>query len=171
MPIDLNEHFKKKNSSGNGGGGGSGGGGGGNIEPPLKPPEFLKNLGKKAGILYGVLIILVLLFLAKPYSIINSGEVGIMVTAGKYDTVPLQPGIHFHIPVLQKIIVVDTKVRIINYRGGQPSGMGQAREGIIANDQITVLDRRIGGYVLSPPGNHFFGPVFWKPETDRSGAP
>lgn len=42
---------------------------------------------------------------------------------------------------------------------------------LVQGDQITVLDRRIGGYVLSPTGNHFFGPVFWKPETDRSGAP
>ncbi|HKJ91497.1 MAG TPA: ABC transporter substrate-binding protein, partial [Oceanipulchritudo sp.] len=34
---------------------------------------------------------------------------------------------------------------------------------LVQADQITVLDARIGGYVLSPSGNHFFGPVAWEP--------
>jgi peptide/nickel transport system substrate-binding protein len=33
---------------------------------------------------------------------------------------------------------------------------------LVQGDQITVLDSRIAGYVLSPTGNHFFGPVYWK---------
>jgi peptide/nickel transport system substrate-binding protein len=33
---------------------------------------------------------------------------------------------------------------------------------LVQGDQITVLDRRVGGYLLSPTGNHFFGPVYWK---------
>jgi peptide/nickel transport system substrate-binding protein len=33
---------------------------------------------------------------------------------------------------------------------------------LVQGDQITVLDKRIGGYVLSPTGNHFFGPVYWE---------
>ncbi|NDV60829.1 ABC transporter substrate-binding protein [Puniceicoccales bacterium CK1056] len=32
---------------------------------------------------------------------------------------------------------------------------------LVQGDQITVLDRNIGGYALSPTGNHFFGPVYW----------
>jgi peptide/nickel transport system substrate-binding protein len=32
---------------------------------------------------------------------------------------------------------------------------------LVQADQITVMDRRIGGYQLSPTGNHFFGPVYW----------
>ena len=45
MPADLNDYFKKKN------GGSSGGGGDNDNRTPLnmEPPEFLKNLGKKAG--------------------------------------------------------------------------------------------------------------------------
>lgn len=35
---------------------------------------------------------------------------------------------------------------------------------LVQADQITVLDRRIAGYVLSPSGNHFFGPVRWAGE-------
>ncbi len=33
---------------------------------------------------------------------------------------------------------------------------------LVQGNQITVLDRRIGGYVLSPAGNHFLGPTYWK---------
>ena len=33
---------------------------------------------------------------------------------------------------------------------------------LVQGNQITVLDSRIGGYVLSPSSNHFFGPTFWK---------
>lgn len=140
MPIDLNDHFNKKKAEG----GGSGNGPRGPIEPPLKPPEFMKHLGKKAGILYAILIVLVLLFMTKPYVVINSGEVGILATAGKFEPIPLQPGIHFHIPIIQRIIVVDTKVRIINYRGQEDIGrnLSADRDGIISNDMITVLDSR-----------------------------
>jgi peptide/nickel transport system substrate-binding protein len=33
---------------------------------------------------------------------------------------------------------------------------------LVQADQITVLNRRVEGYVLSPSGNHFFGPVYWQ---------
>lgn len=33
---------------------------------------------------------------------------------------------------------------------------------LVQGNQITVLDHRIGGYVLSPAGNHFLGPTYWK---------
>lgn len=42
---------------------------------------------------------------------------------------------------------------------------------LVQGEQITVLDARIGGYVLSPTGNHFFGPVYWKPAEATSGTP
>jgi peptide/nickel transport system substrate-binding protein len=32
---------------------------------------------------------------------------------------------------------------------------------LVQADQITILDSRVAGYVLSPSGNHFFGPVQW----------
>jgi len=35
---------------------------------------------------------------------------------------------------------------------------------LVHGEQITVLRREIEGYVLSPTGNHFFGPVSWSAE-------
>lgn len=158
MPIDLNEHLRKKNrtfnpdenrgedrndSEGKGKGGGfGGGGGGGGFQPPFQTPDLFKGMGKKAGFIYALIIAIVLIALTKPFTIINSGEVGIKVTAGKFDNIPLQPGLHFFIPVLQKIILVDTKVRIINFSSTEDMGIRGRSEGILSNDAISVLDAR-----------------------------
>ncbi|PKN15247.1 MAG: hypothetical protein CVU67_01615 [Deltaproteobacteria bacterium HGW-Deltaproteobacteria-24] len=133
MPID-NDYFKnrQKQSGGNSGGG--------SYQPPFEPPEFFKNLGKKAGFIYAVVIIIAVMFVAKPFVIIESGQVGIKVTAGKYEAEPLRPGFHLYIPVIQKVIVVDTKVRLINYRTVEEiSGFDS---GIKLNPAINILDAR-----------------------------
>jgi regulator of protease activity HflC (stomatin/prohibitin superfamily) len=135
MPID-NDYFKnrqKQNSEGNNNGGG-------NYQPPFETPEFLKNLGKKAGFIYAVVIVIAIMFVAKPFAIIESGQVGIKVTTGKYDEMPLNPGFHLYIPVFQKVIVVDTKVRLLNYRSVEE--MSGFDAGIKINPAINILDAR-----------------------------
>ena len=55
MPADLNDYFKKKNGGGNGN---NGGGDNDNRTPfNMEPPDFMKNLGKKAGLLYVLIAI------------------------------------------------------------------------------------------------------------------
>ena len=143
MPIN-NDYFKNRqqnnDSKNSGNNNGNNNGGGSNYEPPFEPPEFFNKLGKLGNGAYIIIAIVVLLVLAKPFVIINSGEVGIKVTTGKYETEPLQPGFHIYIPVIQKVITVDTKVRLINYKSLEGmSGMGQ---GIKINPAITILDAR-----------------------------
>ncbi|WP_200762720.1 prohibitin family protein [Nitrosophilus alvini] len=129
MPADLNDYFKKKMDENKGNEGG--------------PPQFLKDFGKKATLIYIAATIIILIIIAKPYVIVNSGEVGIKVTAGKYDPMPLEPGIHFFIPGIQKVIKVDTKVRIINYKSSAArEGFRDIGEGIKVNPAISVLDAR-----------------------------
>jgi len=141
MPID-NDYFKNRQSS-NGGGGNKGGdnGGGGNFQPPFETPEFFKNFGKKAIFIYIIAFIIIVLAMAKPYAIINSGEVGIKVTTGKYEPEPLTPGIHLFIPGVQKIIVVDTKVRLMNYKSRNDE-INSFDSGIKVNGAIQILDQR-----------------------------
>ena len=134
MPID-NDYFKNRQQ-----GNKPSGGGGGNFQPPFETPEFFKNFGKKAGMLYLVIILIGALFLFKPFVIIESGQVGIKATTGKYDEVPLNPGFHLYIPVFQKVIIVDTKVRLLNYRSVEE--MSGFDAGIKINPAISVLDSR-----------------------------
>jgi regulator of protease activity HflC (stomatin/prohibitin superfamily) len=135
MPID-NDYFKNRQKQ-NSGGSDNGGGG---YQPPFETPEFFKNLGKKAGFIYAVVIIITVMFIAKPFVIIESGQVGIKATTGKYDEVPLNPGFHLYIPIFQKVIVVDTKVRLLNYRSVEE--MSGFDAGIKLNPAINILDAR-----------------------------
>jgi len=138
MPID-NDYFKNRQNK-SGGSNNNNNNGGGDYQPPFETPDFFKNLGKGSGLIYGILIVAVLLFMAKPFVIINSGEVGIKVTTGKYEPMAMQPGFHLYVPVVQKVIVVDTKVRLINYKSVEDmSGFG---DGIKVNPAINILDAR-----------------------------
>jgi regulator of protease activity HflC (stomatin/prohibitin superfamily) len=145
MPADLNDYFNKNNK----------GGSGGDDKKPNRPqrpkrdtPNFLNEFGKKTGLMYAIIGLIALLVIAKPFVVINSGEVGIKATAGKYEKDPLRPGLHFFIPFLQQVMVVDTKVRSINYtasRGHDMSSrsykMGGA-SGVMNVPSISALDAR-----------------------------
>jgi len=133
MATDMNDYFNKKKS-------GPGGGGGG-FTPP-KPPkmEFSMGKGKSALLLFGVVVVIFFL-IAKPFVIITEGERGILATNGKYEPNALLPGLHFIIPVIQKVYLVDTKVRIINY-ASRIERTGAEGEGLEVRPAITVLDKR-----------------------------
>lgn len=138
MPID-NDYFKNRQQQNKNNGGGSNGGG--NFQPPFEPPEFFKNFGKKAGFIYVVIIVAALLFIAKPFITIESGYVGIKQTLGKYDETPLRPGFHIVVPFYQKVFIVDTKVRLMNYKSLQDISSG-FDSGIRVNPAINILDSR-----------------------------
>jgi regulator of protease activity HflC (stomatin/prohibitin superfamily) len=138
MPVDLNDYFKKK--SGSSGGGGDGGGN--RPTPNMETPDFMKNLGKKAGFLYVIIAIVVLVVISKPFVVINSGEMGIKATAGKFDPIPLNPGFHLYLPFIQSIFIVDTKVRIMNYTSGSDLETTRRGSGIKNKNAISVLDAR-----------------------------
>ncbi len=138
MPID-NDYFKNRqqqNQNNNQNRNSNGGG----YEPPFSMPEF-KGFGKNVGLIYGVIIIAALLFFVRPFVIINSGEVGLVKTLGKYESQPLYPGFHFIIPLAQRVDVVDTKVRVINYKTLEDIGSTKD-SGILVNPAISVLDSR-----------------------------
>jgi len=133
MATNYNDYFKKNNNDNNN----SNNGGGSNFTPP-EIPNFLN---KPIVWIIGILIILGIF--AKPFVVINQGEVGILSTTGKYDPVPLKAGMHFYIPILQKVYVVDTKIHIINYkRMAEAGSMNDTRGGIKLYPAINVLDSR-----------------------------
>lgn len=128
------EEEKKNPFSGGNGGGGRGNGGGGN-----RTPDFMKDFGQKAGVIYAVVGLVLLLVMAKPFAVINSGEVGILVTLGKYQDEPLYPGFHIVMPFAQKVIVVDTKVRVTNYNRTE---IVRDTRSINQKPPISILDKR-----------------------------
>ena len=133
MPADLNDYFNKKNSDKKGG----------NLN--FKIPNF-GGMGKFSGVLYAIIAIIALLVIAKPFVTIQSGEVGIKSNLGKYDSTPLGAGLHFFVPFIQDVFVVDTRMRIINYTSSEdlssdmPAKSGAG--GIIRKNSLSVLDSR-----------------------------
>ncbi|RLA60780.1 MAG: prohibitin family protein [Epsilonproteobacteria bacterium] len=138
MPADMNDYFKKKkpgNTTNN-----NNGAGGNNFENPLG------NMGKGAPWVFAIIAIGFALFVLKPFTIINSGEVGIKINTGKFEEKPLKAGLHFFIPVLQKIIPVNTRIRLITYSNVSTGALGDNYRGyeggLRRNPAITVLDKR-----------------------------
>lgn len=145
MPIDLNEHLKRKNKGytpdENKDKGQPNHNSNRGFQSP-RMPNFTMPNGKKMAGVYVVVILVILFFLLKPFTIINSGEVGVKITTGEFDPTPLQPGIHFFIPGIQKIIAINTKVRIAEFTGSDGAGLRSRDEGSLKNQAISVLDSR-----------------------------
>ncbi|MDQ1299235.1 MAG: hypothetical protein QG558_1774, partial [Campylobacterota bacterium] len=132
MASDMNDYFQKKKNENQKKGDSQG----------PKMPKFDFNMsGQKAGTFWVIGGIALLLLLAKPFVIITEGERGILATNGKYEDRALMPGLHFLVPGFQKIYLVDTKVRIINY-ADKMDRASTAGDGILLKPAITVLDKR-----------------------------
>jgi len=131
----MNDYFKKKKPSNNTQG---------NSNNSFQNP--MGNMGKGAPWIFIVLAAAFALFALKPFTIINSGEVGIKINTGKFEDTPLEPGLHFFIPVFQKIVPVNTRIRLITYSdistGALGDGYRNYEGGLKRNPAITVLDRR-----------------------------
>ena len=127
MPADLNGWNNKKETP--------------KFEPPkFEPPKFIKNGGN---FIIVILIVAFLIFLFRPWVIINEGEVGILSTTGKFSDKPLTPGMHFYMPLIQKVIIVDTKVHMITYKRRPEAGsMPDRYKTIRIYPAINVLDAR-----------------------------
>ncbi len=144
MPADMNDYFKKKQPNG-----------GGNNKAPNNrvSPQNGGNQGggfQSPSWIFILLSIVAALVFFKPFTIINSGEVGIKVNTGKFDEKPLNAGLHFYIPMIQKIITVNTKIKQIIYSnennvigGGGYKRLNDIEDnGVIHNRAIPVLDKR-----------------------------
>ncbi|PAU99560.1 prohibitin family protein [Helicobacter sp. TUL] len=148
MPIDLNEHLKNKRAQMNNNKRPEPKRNDNNNKPPFGGGNNFDNIGnflpsgKKLAILIILVAIILILIIERPFVIINSGEVGIKATTGKYEPTPLQPGLHFFIPFFQEVIVVDTRVRTINFSRTEDMGAIAKNQGIFRNDAISVLDSR-----------------------------
>jgi len=138
MASDMNDYFNKKKSEGGPKKSTGGSGGGGPKGPQMPNIDF--NMGGKSGIVYFIIAVVVMMVLAKPFTIIEEGQRGILSTNGKYQDQALLPGLHFIVPVIQKVYVVDTKVRIINYASRIEANSNAS--GIASKPAITVLDKR-----------------------------
>ncbi|TKX32522.1 prohibitin family protein [Campylobacter aviculae] len=136
MPADLNDYFNKKNGNSNENNN--------HKNFNFKSPEFnFKGFGKFSPLIYTILVLILFITIAKPFAIVNSGEMGIKSTTGKYNPTPLSPGLHFFLPFVQKITIIDTRIRQINYASFEGANENlTSGSGVINKNSISVLDSR-----------------------------
>lgn len=140
MASDMNDYFNKKKSESGYKKTSSNSDGGNGPKGPQMPNIQFNFGGGKAGLLYFIIAVVIVLVLAKPFTIIEEGQRGILSTNGKYEDQALLPGLHFIIPIIQKVYLVDTKVRVINYATKLEANANNS--GILTKPAITVLDKR-----------------------------
>ncbi|MCD8213548.1 MAG: prohibitin family protein, partial [Campylobacter sp.] len=94
MPADLNDYFNKRkpNNDKNDDKG--------SPKINFKAPKLPDGFGRFGTLAYIVIAIVAVLAVTQPFVVINSGEVGIEATAGKYEPRPLQPGFHYFVPYI-----------------------------------------------------------------------
>ena len=135
----MNDYFKKRKPSSNDN----------NNKPPKNDNQEGSNSGSSSNKQNYIIIAMFVLFAfyaLKPFTIINSGEVGIKINTGKFEDKPLQPGLHFFIPVLQKIVPVNTRIRMITYSNQNHQSINDGytnyEGGLKRNPAIRVMDSR-----------------------------
>jgi regulator of protease activity HflC (stomatin/prohibitin superfamily) len=142
MPADMNDYFKKRKPSSAPEPGNDGNG----PHEPRSPLSGFGGGGKGISLLVTLAILAFVFMMFKPFTIINSGEVGIKVNMGRFADQPLQPGLHFFVPVLQKIVPVNVRVRMITYsnqnRQAINDGYSRYEGGLRRNPAIRVMDSR-----------------------------
>lgn len=71
---------------------------------------------------------------------IQSGTVGVLVTFGKFSDDIKGAGLHFKVPFVQEVKIVDVKLQTANYTGAQKDV--QYSDGVISLHPIAVLDSK-----------------------------
>ncbi len=88
-------------------------------------------------IFFGLYFILSAVF--KGMYTIQSGTVGVLVSFGKFSDEVQSAGLHFKIPFIQEVRVVDIKLQTANYIGHEDA---QDSDGVSNNPQIEILDNK-----------------------------
>lgn len=69
----------------------------------------MKNNSKKF-IIAGAAIIVALFLIFNAYAVVQAGHTGVVVTLGKVTESTLQEGLHFKIPFIQEIVMIDNRI-------------------------------------------------------------
>ena len=150
-PPDLDELWRRVNQRLNSMFGGKGGGGGDGFSPPTGLPGG----GNLVGLLIGVLV---LVWVASGFYIVDTGQRGMVLRFGKY-VETTEPGPRWHLPwpVESREIVNVDQVRTveIGYRNNVKSKV--LKESLMLTDDENIIDLQFAvQYILKDPVEFLF---------------
>jgi len=90
-------------------------------------------------IIIAIAVLFILVLGYKSIYTIETGTEGVLSTFGKYNPEVIQPGLHFKIPIMQEIKVLDIKMKTANYVGKKDLPDAQ---GVTNKPNISVLDNK-----------------------------
>lgn len=67
-------------------------------------------LNVKKLVIVGVIALFVIVLAASSFTIVNAGHTGVVVTLGKVNEGVLQEGLHFKIPFVQNVVMIDNRI-------------------------------------------------------------
>ena len=140
----LNSLFKRKDGGGNGSGGGEGSGGG-------SPKRYGSSIGLLAGLL-------LLLWVASGFYIVNEGQRGLVLRFGKY-VETTQAGLRWHLPypveIVEAVNVSQVRTVEIGYRNNVRSKV--LKESLMLTDDENIIDIQFAvQYILKNPEEFLF---------------
>ena len=86
----------------------------------------------KAGWLIGIVVLCALAYLGSPLAVVNAGQRGVLTTMGKPSEEVYAEGVHFIIPFVQKMYVMDVKM-------AENEGQGEAASKDLQAVQVKVI--------------------------------
>ncbi len=98
---------------------------------------MLENAKKQAVLVFVIVIIVAIAYSA--FYTIKSGTVGIVATFGEFSPDVSKPGLHYKVPLAQRVHIFDIKMQTANYKGNKDQG---DRHGLYTKPLITVLDNK-----------------------------
>ncbi|RUM90801.1 MAG: prohibitin family protein [Thermovibrio sp.] len=91
-----------------------------------------------------ILIILIGIAFFQSVKVIETGEVGVRLRLGKIDREELYPGVHFLLPIIDRVVIFSTRVNKIDFLNAKGNPVtALSIEGLPARLDITVLYRII----------------------------
>lgn len=97
------------------------------------------SMKKIKGVITGLFVLILILGLFSATYTVETGNVGVLSTFGKYQKESVLPGLHIKIPLIQKIHILDIKLQSANYIGRKDLA---DKRGVINKPYISVLDNK-----------------------------
>ncbi len=70
----------------------------------------MKKIFSKSFVITVIAVLLVIITAASSMTIVQAGHTGVVVTLGKVDEGVLQEGLHFKVPFIQEIVMIDNRI-------------------------------------------------------------
>ena len=71
----------------------------------------MKNAKMRTGIILGVIVLLVLIVGVGAVTVVPAGHTGVVVTMGKVSDRVLDEGMHFKMPFVQQVVMMNNKIQ------------------------------------------------------------